>query len=105
FQSVCGVDFSGAKLAGRNTWIARIEPLSRRRPGFVLTSLSRLEAECGTAERTAALAHLVGLIAGSEGALWALAFPFGFPVEVMPAEAGWREQHDFLAVWGDDGYA
>ena len=28
FSSVIGVDFSGAKLAGRNTWIARLERLT-----------------------------------------------------------------------------
>jgi hypothetical protein len=44
------VDFSGAKLAGRNTWLGRIES----RPGspkYKLTELSRLEKLCGTAER------------------------------------------------------
>lgn len=26
FDTIFGVDFSGARLAGRNTWLARIEP-------------------------------------------------------------------------------
>ena len=70
----------------------------------MLTSLVRLETACGTAERPAALAHLVAMVAESEDVLWALDFPFGFPIEVMDAEAGWPGQLDFLAGWGDDGY-
>src|SRR5438105_8554643 len=95
-QVVHGVDFSGAKQAGRNTWVARIEPArGRGRPPYRLTGLSRLEALCGTAERGPALAHLVGLIAESDAALWAMDFPFGLPVEVMRPGARWPDRLEF----------
>jgi hypothetical protein len=106
FSSIHGVDFSGAKLAGRNTWVARLEPTRgrSRRPPYRLTGLSCLEELCGTPDRADALAHLVGLIAASDGALWALDFPFGFPLEVMAPGARWADQFDFLADWGEDAY-
>ena len=87
FKCVNGVDFSGAKLAGRNTWVAQLEPGGGRKktPPYRLTALSRLETLCGTAERGPALAHLAGLIAESDAALWAMDFPFGLPIEVMQA--------------------
>jgi hypothetical protein len=102
FREVVGVDFSGAKLAGRNTWVARLQ-WSARGP-LRLTGLHRLEALAGTAERGPALAHLVQLIAASDAALWALDFPFGLPVEVMAARAGWASQFRFLGEWGEDAY-
>lgn len=103
FSAIYGVDFSGARLAGRNTWVAQLE--RPRRGRLRLVSLLRLAKLCGTAERAVALAHLVGLIAASEGALWALDFPFGLPVEVMAPGAAWVEQFDFLGAWGEDAYA
>src|SRR5262249_11721827 len=54
--------------------------------------------------REIALHGLVGLIAESERALWALDFPFGFPIEVMSSGAKWDDQFDFLCEWGDNGY-
>ncbi len=107
FEEIYGVDFSGARLAGRNTWVARLEPSARktRLPAYHLAELSRLEMLCGTAERAPALAHLVELIARSEGALWALDFPFGLPVEVMDPGTHWPGQFDFLHRWGEDAYA
>jgi hypothetical protein len=105
FETIYGVDFSGAKLAGRNTWVARVEPAKRGRPPYRLAELTCLENLSGTAERGAALAHLVRMIAASEGALWALDFPFGLPVEVMAPGARWPQQLDFLGAWGEDAYA
>lgn len=106
FNSIYGVDFSGARLAGRSTWVARIEPASARTgyPPYTLASLLPLERVCGTAERSAALFHLVQMIAESDGALWALDFPFGLPVEVMGSEARWLAQFDLLHAWGEDDY-
>ncbi len=106
FVSIYGVDFSGAKLAGRNTWIARIEPAGGRTRSlrFKLTDLWQLEKLCGTAERAAALAHMVEMIKASQRALWALDFPFGLPVEVMGRGAGWPAQLDFLRELGEDDY-
>jgi hypothetical protein len=105
FKAVYGVDFSGARLAGRNTWVARIE---RRRRGascetaWRLAELARLEDLCGTAERAEALGFLVELIERSEGALWSLDFPFGLPVELLGE--GWARQFEFIGEWGEDGY-
>jgi hypothetical protein len=102
FASVHGVDFSGARLAGRTTWVARLEPT----PGgpLRLTELARLEDLCGSAERGPALAFLVRLIADSQRALWALDFPFGLPIEVMGDGVRWEDQLAFLDGWGDDAY-
>jgi hypothetical protein len=103
FSAVYGVDFSGAKLAGRNTWVARVEPRRRGRP--VLVALDRLEDLAGTAERGPALAHLVELVAASESALWGFDHPFGLPVELFPSTADWLHQFDFLREWGEEAYA
>lgn len=103
FDSVYGVDFSGAKLAGRNLWVARCEP-RRSRPGLALVELHRLESLCGTAERAACLNFLVRMVNGSTAALWGFDAPFGLPVELFAPGAGWTGQHDFLAEWGDDAY-
>ena len=102
---VYGVDFSGARLAGRNTWVARVERTGRAEgePPHRLASLAPLEELCGTAARGEALAHLVEMIRGSRGALWALDFPFGLPLEVMGG-ARWAAQFEFLREWNDDDY-
>ena len=102
FGAVYGVDFSGARLAGRTTWVARLEPSSGEVPPFALTMLRPLEGLCGVAERAPALGHLAGLVAASEGCLWGLGFPFGFPVEVA---GPWEEQLGLVGGWGDDAYA
>jgi hypothetical protein len=106
FSVVYGVDFSGAKLAGKNTWVAQVEPESAGSTvPYRLARLSSLESLAGTAERTAALAHLVERILASDRALWAMDFPFGLPLEVMDEGAGWRSQLRFLRRFGDDAYA
>jgi hypothetical protein len=108
FNTIYGVDFSGAKLAGRNIWIAQTEPFRAGRNGrspLRLVELSCLEKLRGTAERAPALAHLVKLIAESSDALWAMDFPFGLPVEVLDDDAKWLDQIAWLRAWGDDAYA
>jgi hypothetical protein len=104
FRAVHGVDFSGARLAGRTTWLARLEPGAGGGPALRLAELHRLERLCGTAEREGALAHLVECIAESQEALWALDFPFGLPVEVVEEGATWADQLEFLHGWGPDAY-
>jgi hypothetical protein len=104
FDTIFGVDFSGAKLAGRNTWVARLEPLRRNSRRYRLASLANLEKLSGAAERPAALAWLVQHIAESQDALWALDFPFGLPVEVVEPGARWHAQLDLLHAWGEDAY-
>ncbi|HEY2587758.1 MAG TPA: hypothetical protein VGI81_18575 [Tepidisphaeraceae bacterium] len=101
FQSVYGVDFSGAKLAGENIWIAQMDV---RRGAAELVELSRLRSLCGAAERGPALAHLVERIARSERALWGMDFPFGLPIEVLPDGCRWPEQLAHVSEW-DDAYA
>jgi hypothetical protein len=102
FRSVFGVDFSGARLAGRNTWIAAIRPAGRGPSRLV--SLYRLEVLAGTADRGPALARLVELIWASDRALWALDFPFGLPIEVLGRGTRWVDQFTFLSEWADDAY-
>src|SRR5262249_33599332 len=101
--AVCGVDFSGAKLAGRATWIARGESEDEP-PGRVLAELARLEDLCGTEARATALAHLVTLIDASQDTLWSLDFPFGLPFEVVGYQGGWPAQLDLVREWDHDGY-
>jgi hypothetical protein len=101
FASLFGVDFSGARLAGRNIWIARAEPTGGPVP-LRLLELHNLAVLAGTAERTPALAHLVRLIRSSHGALWGLDFPFGLPVELFPPGTTWRRQLEIVAGWNGD---
>src|SRR5262245_33059984 len=103
FESVYGVDFSGARQAGRTTWVARAGP-QRSRPGLALVELHRLDSLCGTPDRAACLGHLVRMVNGAAAGLWGIDAPFGLPVELFAAGAGWAEQFDFLAQWGDDAY-
>ncbi len=102
FATVYGVDFSGAKRAGRNIWIARLDVPARGRPRLV--ALDRLEALCGTAERAPCLAALVRMVNESESALWGFDCPFGLPLELFPPTATWADQFAFLGDYGDDAY-
>lgn len=103
FATVYGVDFSGAKLAGRTIWIARTEPRARGR--LALVALDRLEALCGTAKRTVCLAELVRMVNASDAALWGFDCPFGLPLELFPADATWTDQFAFLEEYGEEAYA
>lgn len=97
FETVYGVDFSGARMAGRTIWVARVEV--GRRPRLV--ALDRLESLCGTAERGPALAHLVRRVLESESALWGIDAPFGLPLELFPAGAPWGEHFALLDEYED----
>jgi hypothetical protein len=99
-QSVVGVDFSGAKLAGANTWLARLDVTSARPR---LEQLDCLETLAGDAERDAALRHLVEMIRESQSALWAIDFPFGLPIEVPGGN--WPKQVPWLQAFAGDAYA
>lgn len=100
FGSVYGVDFSGARLAGRYLWVARCEP-GPKAPLLRLVELSRWDRRVGTAERAACLADLVRHIIASENALWGIDAPLGLPLELFPAGTTWTEQFAFLASWDD----
>ena len=103
FEWVYGVDFSGARLAGRTTRVARCA-VRRGRPRLVLRELHRLDSLCGTAERAACLEHLGGMVKASTAALWGFDAPLGLPVELFPPGRDWAGQFDFLAEWHDDAY-
>src|SRR5258708_812332 len=100
FKSIHGVDFSGAKLAGRTIWIARCKPGRRLR----LVDLFRLETVAGTADREPALAHLVRMIADSRDALWAIDFPFGLPTAVMRPGTSWSDLLRWVNLWKRGAY-
>jgi hypothetical protein len=102
FAMVYGVDFSGARQAGRTIWIARTEPRARGR--LALVALDRLDTLCGTAERAVCLAELVRLVNTSRDALWGIDCPFGLPLELFPPGAPWGDQFAFLNGYGDDAY-
>ena len=105
FKVVFGVDFSGAKQAGRTTWIARLDPdESGPRTTFALGALDRLDRLAGTAARQPALAYLVSLVNASTDALWALDFPFGLPVELFPPRARWPRQLALVREYRADDY-
>ena len=106
FPTVYGVDFSGARLAGRHAWLARLDRAEAGSAPYRLARLLSLESLCGSAERTPALDGLVREIAASHDALWALGFPFGLPVEVVDGteEGGWAAQLALLRAWGEDAY-
>ncbi len=104
FTSIYGVDFSGAKLAGNNVWIAQAEPTGGPVP-LRLTELHNLAAVAGTADRAPALAHLVGMIRGSTAALWGMDFPFALPVELYPAGTTWPQQLAAVRSWDGNAYS
>lgn len=86
-------------------WVARMEPTGRRRRALRLTGLASMSRLCRSDGRQEVLQALVRMIRESEGALWALNFPFGLPVEVMARGCRWPGQFDFLAHRGEDAYA
>ena len=94
FEHFYGVDFSGARQAGNNMWIARLVP---RKTGYELTHLDRVADLCGCAEREAAMSFLVEQIRNSDRAVWGLDFPFGLPIEIMPANCTWPDQLAWVA--------
>lgn len=103
FTQVYGVDFSGAKLAGRTAWLARCEVSSSGR--LRLVELHPLEKHAGVADRDPALAHLVSMIRGSDAALWAIDFPFGLPTAVMDPDSSWLDLLAKTGRWRRGAYA
>ncbi len=101
--TVYGVDFSGAKLAGLNIWIAQVDFAAPPRPR--LESLRRLGELAGTDDRAPALDYLVQLILTSNQALWGIDFPFGLPVEIVEGAWGFRDQLGWVDGYAGDAYA
>lgn len=85
--AIVGVDFSGARDAGRHLWIASGRPEAGR---FVLESLRRGDDLPGSgAAREPALRALVEHVAGSGHAVVGLDFPFSLAERLLPG-ADWR---------------
>jgi hypothetical protein len=102
---VYGVDFSGAKLAGRFAWLARLEPPAAPGAPLRLVELASLERLCGSARRDDVMRYLVSRVRASRRALWALDAPFSLPVEVLEPEMGWLDLLGFVRAWDRGGYA
>ena len=98
-ETVYGVDFSGAKLAGLNAWVARLDVQSMR-----IDALDRLGALCGSDARDACMAHLVKMILESNAALWGIDFPFALPIEIAEKMRGLKDQLAWLTGQQDDAY-
>ena len=89
FDHYYGVDFSGARLAGTNMWIARLVRHGKR---YRLVDLDRVADLCGCADRDPAMRFLVDQVRESDRGLWGMDFPFGLPIEIMPDRSTWKDQ-------------
>lgn len=97
-KTVYGVDFSGAKLAGKNAWIAQLdvqnslglEKSVNPIPPLKLVDLRPLGRAAGGDERETVYSFLTGRILESRSALWGMDFPFGLPIELALGQ--WPEQ-------------
>lgn len=102
FQTVFGVDFSGAALAGKNAWIAEIQ-ISQddsTSPPLKLVDLQPLGRVAGQDERERVYPWLTNRIIASKDALWGMDFPFGLPVEL---ELGsWNDQLNHVTIHSGD---
>ena len=98
-RRIFGVDFSGAKLAGRNIWVAEIDVASK-----TVVRLNCLAALAGTEARAPALAHLVAMIAASDECIWGIDFPFALPIEIAAPAQTFADQLRWLTDSVDDAY-
>lgn len=103
-DTVYGVDFSGAKLAGTNIWIAEARVRATQSSPLQLVSLKRLGDLAGSIERAPALDHLVTMILESKRALWGIDFPFALPIEVA-GDVGLRKQIEWVSSHAGDAYS
>ena len=92
-QRVVGVDFSGARNAGKLIWIAR---------GALAGEAVRIEScvpardlSGGATERAPAMTALVEWLAGETDAVIGLDFPFSLPVSLIPDQS-WE---DFITAF------
>ncbi len=100
-DSIIGVDFSGAKLAGKNIWLADVEPDGDR---LRLRGLNSLETLAGAAEREIALPSLADRIVTSTNTLWAIDFPFALPIELACMGPSFAHQLATTQVYKGDAY-
>jgi hypothetical protein len=99
FAEIHGVDFSGAKRAGRFLWWAT---LRQHRQAWHLVRLTSLEHQTGTPDRDAVLPHLREAIRASDQALWALDFSFSLPCALLGPVPHWHEVFALVATPDDD---
>ena len=103
-RTVFGVDFSGARLAGKNAWIAQLDvigdPDQTTSPSLKLTELRPLERAAGAAERDIVCGYLADSILASDDALWGMDFPFGLPIELGLGD--WPAQLDHVRQYAGD---
>ncbi len=103
-RRVFGVDFSGARDAGRYIWVCRGHPGS---DGVRVESVDPLaELPGGAADREPALRVLVQKITESPRSAWGFDFPFALPRPVADAladaaPAGFADQVEGVARLGD----
>jgi hypothetical protein len=89
FHRVYGVDFSGAKDAGRRIWIAGgraegdILRIDRCSPAYEWLKCGRDRKEC--------LVALRRMIAGEKGGAFGLDFPFGLPRDLVKHKESWED--------------
>ncbi len=100
-RTVFGVDFSGAKKAGRTAWVATCDTTDGDK--LQLRDVVPLEKVVGAADRGPALAGLVQEVVASDDALWAMDFPFSLPLGLGLGE--WAEQLRFVRDWPGDAPA
>lgn len=82
-RRIFGVDFSGARDAGRRIWISE---LAAHANGFALADCRPAEELPGSGrDRASALAALRGFIAGRQNGIFGCDFPFSLPREVAGA--------------------
>lgn len=81
-NAVFGIDFSGAKHAGRKIWLAQLRPAPE---GAALVMLVQASAFWpGAASRDAVLPHLRAFIAAQRGALFGMDFPISLAASMIP---------------------
>jgi len=112
-QTVFGIDFSGAAMAGENAWIAEMEVTPPpRKNGFrensprkkplplKLINLRPLGKAAGGSERATVYSYLTERILASRSALWGMDFPFGLPIELGLGD--WPQQLRHVQDYSSD---
>ena len=93
-EVVYGIDFSGAKTAGKSIWIAKATPGDK---GILITGCFSAKDLLGlaTPNREAVLPGLVEFVAGTPNAAFGCDFPFSLPSHLV-GQPTWR---DFLEAY------
>jgi hypothetical protein len=82
-----GIDFSGAKDAGRGIWVARGVDTGEN---LVIEECMRGDSLQGSAkDRETCLRALVSIIKENSGAIYGFDFPFGLPAQLV-AQESWK---------------